>query len=162
MEKKKTKFVVQNELVTAVALIVIGALFCAFRSSMLEILLTIVGVVLIVLGVYNLVRKNFAEGVIETVIGIVIIVCGWTLLEITLLILGIIFVAYAAYILLSTFKKIKTAKGFDKIMLVVNPLLLLAFGIMLIVSYWVLDDAICIVIGVVALLDGIMMIFKKN
>ncbi len=155
------KKLTQNQLFTAIALIVIGVLFCCFRSSMLNVLLTIVGAVLIVLGGYDLYRKQWVAGAIELVLGIVIIVCGWTILELTLVILGAVFVVYGIYTLIITVGKTKSYKDVNAILGLVKPILAIIFGILLIVSKWVAVDWLFIIIGVLAIIDGVLMLIKK-
>jgi uncharacterized membrane protein HdeD (DUF308 family) len=159
---KKIGNVTVSRIVLAVALIIIGVLFCALRASMLSILLTLVGVVLIALGIYDIVRKKYVKGAIEAAAGLVIIVCGWTIVEITLLILGIVFIAYAVYSIIESAPKIKESKGANKILTILNPILLLVFGILLVVSYWALGDVICIIIGIIAIVDGISLLIRTD
>ena len=82
-------------LINAIALIVMGILFCIFRAGMINVLLTIVGVVLIALGIYDIVKKLYVNAAIEIILGIAVIVCGWTILDIALLVLGIGLTLYA-------------------------------------------------------------------
>ena len=54
--------ITSSPLISGIALIILGILFCALRSGFVSILLTIVGVVLIILGALALVGKNWAMG----------------------------------------------------------------------------------------------------
>lgn len=146
---------------TAIALIVLGVLFCAFRSSMLSILFTIVGSVLIAVGIIQIFNKDYATGAVGIAIGIVIITCGWTILDITLLVLGILTLVYGIYLFVLSVPKFKTAKGFSLAKAIIEPLVIVLIGILLIVSKWELSDAIFIVLGVMAILDGVFMLIKK-
>lgn len=150
-----------TQLVTAIALIVIGLLFCIFRSGMLSVLLTIVGVVLIAVGVFDMFKKNYLRGAIELAVGIIIIACGWTIVDVTLLLLGIVFIVYSIYTIISVAPAIKEESGFNKVMVILNPVLMLIFGILLVVAKWTLGDAICIVIGVIAIIDGVSLLIRK-
>ena len=94
MAKKKLN---DQAIINAIALIVLGILFCIFRAGMMNVLLTIVGVVLIGLGIYDIVKKNYIPAIIEIILGIAVIVCGWTILDIALLVLGIGLVVYSVY-----------------------------------------------------------------
>lgn len=138
--------------ISAIALIVLGVLFCIFRAGMMNVLLTIVGVVLIGLGIYDIVRKNYIPAVIEIILGIAVIVCGWVILEIALLVLGIglvIYSAYEIYVIAKNFKK----KGW---LALIKPVITLIVGIFLIVAKWVLVDWVFIVIGVILIVDGLL------
>lgn len=160
-KSKSSKKISNQSLITAIALIVIGVLFCAFRSSLISVLMTVVGIVLIALGVYDIVKKRLWQGIIELVVGIVIIVCGWTIINLTLLILGLVFIAYGIYCLVNVMPSFKREKGFNKFLVIIKPLLLIIFGILLVVAKWAMGDIICIIIGVVAIVDGILMLIGK-
>ena len=154
-EKIKT-----NQLISSILLIVIGVLFCALRAQFVSVLLTVVGVVLIILGVLDLIAKNWVVGAIELAVGIIIIACGWTIVDITLLILGIVLVVYAVYAFASNASRLKTASKYDKAMIILSPVVLLTIGILLIVAKWEMVDAVFIVLGVIALLEGIVLLLK--
>lgn len=149
-----------NQLYTAIALIVIGILFCCFRAAMLDVLFTIVGAVLIALGAYDLFRKNWVMGAIELALGIAIIVCGWTVLEIALLVLGIVFIIYGVYSLIVVARKIRSLKDLGAWIALLKPILLILLGIFLVVARWALFDWIFIVVGIIAIADGVLMIVK--
>lgn len=144
----------------SVAVIVIGILFCAFRTQLISVLLTVVGAVLILLGAFQMMRRQFMAGLISMAVGIAVIALGWTIVDITLLILGIAFVLYAIYQFVTLLPDIKSANGFGKVLVVLNPMFILAFGTILIVSRWFMVDALFIAIGVLAIADGILMMLK--
>ena len=144
-------------LINAIALIVLGILFCIFRAGMINVLLTIVGVVLIALGIYDIVQKKYVNAVIEIILGIAVIVCGWVILEIALLVLGIGLVIYSAFEIYTIVKNFKK-KGWISL---VKPIITLVVGLLLIVAKWVLVDWIFIVIGVILIIDGVMALLGK-
>ena len=154
MAKKKLN---NQAVINAIALIVLGILFCIFRAGMMNVLLTIVGVVLIGLGIYDIVRKNYIPAVIEIILGIAVIVCGWTILDIALLVLGICLVVYSVYEIVMIAKDFKK-KGW---MALIKPVITLIVGIFLIVAKWVLVDWIFIVIGVILIINGILALLGK-
>lgn len=154
MAKKKLN---NQAVINAIALIVLGILFCIFRAGMMNVLLTIVGVVLIGLGIYDIIRKNYIPAVIEIILGIAVIVCGWTILDIALLVLGIGLVVYSVYEIVMIAKDFKK-KGW---MALIKPVITLIVGIFLIVAKWVLVDWIFIVIGVILIINGILALLGK-
>ena len=79
---------VSNSVMYAVLYILIGVLFIVFKSSMLNWLMTIAGIVFIALGIYDIIKKNMTNGIIEAVIGVVIILGGWLFVEVVLIIFG--------------------------------------------------------------------------
>ena len=64
--KKSTKSTktISTSLLTAIAYIVIGALFVIFRTAALGWLMTAVGIILIAVGVYYVIRKDLVKGLI--------------------------------------------------------------------------------------------------
>ena len=154
MAKKKLN---DQAIINAIALIVLGILFCIFRAGMINALLTIVGVVLIGLGVYDIVKKNYIPAVIEIILGIAVIVCGWTILDIALLVLGIGLVIYSVYQIVMIAKDFKK-KGW---MALIKPIITLIIGVFLIVAKWLLVDWVFIVIGVIFIINGIMALLQK-
>ena len=154
MAKKKPN---DQAIINAIALIVLGILFCIFRAGMINVLLTIVGVVLIGLGIYDIVKKNYIAAVIEIILGIAVIVCGWTILDIALLVLGIGLVIYSVYQIVMIAKDFKK-KGW---MALVKPIITLIIGVFLIVAKWLLVDWVFIVIGVIFIINGIMALLQK-
>lgn len=143
-----------------IALIVIGILFCALRAGFVSILLTIVGVVLIILGVLGLLGKNWIPAAIELAVGVVIIICGWMIVDITLLLLGIAFIAYSIYQIVTTIPKLKHASAAEIVTSLLYPLFMLAIGVILVVAKWQMIDVIFIVIGVIAIVTGAVVIVK--
>ena len=154
MAKKKLN---DQAIINAIALIVLGILFCIFRAGMINVLLTIVGVVLIGLGIYDIVKKNYIPAVIEIILGIAVIVCGWTILDIALLVLGIGLVIYSVYQIIMIAKDFKK-KGW---MALIKPIITLIIGVFLIVAKWLLVDWVFIVIGVIFIINGIMALLQK-
>ncbi|MBQ9114553.1 MAG: DUF308 domain-containing protein [Clostridia bacterium] len=143
-------------LINAIALIVMGILFCIFRAGMINVLLTIVGVVLIALGIYDIVKKLYVNAAIEIILGIAVIVCGWTILDIALLVLGIGLTLYAIYQIIMVAKNFKKAGW----LALIKPIITLIVGIFLIVAKWLLVDWIFIVIGVMLIINGVMSLIK--
>ncbi len=150
-----------SPLITGVALIIIGILFCALQSGFVSILLTIVGVVLIILGALALVGRKWTLGLIEVAVGIIIIACGWTIVDVTLLILGIAFIAYAIYQMIIIIPSLKGSKPSEIVISLLNPIFTLALGIILVVAKWKMVNAIFIVIGAVAIVAGLLMIARS-
>ena len=161
MSEQKNSFINKQALPTAIALIVIGVLFCIFKSDMLSILFTVIGVVLICVGLIKLFSKAYAEGAVEIAVGIVIITCGWTILDITLLLIGIVAIVYGIYLFVTLIPKYKNMKGYDLVANILAPLFVIIVGILLVVSKWKLSNAIFIVLGVLSIIDGILMLAKK-
>ena len=147
-----------NSLIMALVYIVIGVLLCIFRSGMLNIFLTVAGALLIIYGIYELIQKQFLNGVLLTVFGIVLIVGGWTILDIILLIMGIVLAVYGAYELIMLLsKKSKVALSY------VDACITLIIGILFIAMKWAMLDWFIVVLGIVAIVNGVIILVNvKN
>ena len=81
-----TRRIPDSTAITAISLIIIGILCCVFRAGMLNIIVTVIGVLLIAIGLYDVfVRKETALGIIAGVAGVVVIIFGWTIAEAALI-----------------------------------------------------------------------------
>ena len=99
---KKVK--ISNNTVAAVLYVLVGVLFCIFKASMLNWLLTAAGIVFIVLGVLDILKKNLVNGIVEAVIGVVILVGGWAFVEVALIIFGALLVIKGVIDLMAAIK----------------------------------------------------------
>lgn len=153
MAKKKVVLVPGN-LVTCALYAVIGLLLIILKAGSLNILMTIIGALFIVYGIFEILKKNFIQGVVMAVIGAVVIICGWTIAEIVLLIFGILLAVYGV---LGIVKNIKA--GFPALL---SPIVTVVIGVLLIVAKWALMDVMCIIAGVVFLINAVLALFGKK
>ncbi len=148
---------ISNNVINAVLYIVIGALFCIFRSGMLNWLLTIAGIVFIALGIYDIIKKNLTNGIIEVVIGVVIILGGWLFVEIVLIVFGALLVIKGIMDLAEIFKNKNR-----NVMQIIAAIVTIIIGALLIVSKWVMIDWFFIVLGVVFIVNGVLALVSKK
>lgn len=153
MAKKKVVLVPGN-LVTCALYAVIGLLLIILKAGSLNILMTIIGALLIVYGIFEILKKNLIQGVVMAVIGAVVIICGWTIAEIVLLIFGILLAVYGV---LGIVKNIKA--GFPALL---SPIVTVVIGVLLIVAKWALMDVMCIIAGVIFLINAVLALFGKK
>lgn len=145
----KSTHKVTDSMVSAILYVLVGILFVIFKSSMLNWLMTIIGIVFVALGIYDIIKKNLTNGIIEAVIGIVIIVGGWVFVELVLIVFGALLIVKGATDLIALFK------GSKNVVSIIVAILTIALGILLIVSKWVALDWMFIVIGVVFIVEGL-------
>lgn len=153
MAKSSSK--VTNNMVYALLYVIVGILFIVFKSGMLNWLMTIIGVVFIALGVYDIIKKKITNGIIEAAIGVVVIVGGWVFVEIVLIVFGALLIVKGATDLISLFK------GSKNVVSIIVAILTIALGVLLIVSKWVALDWMFIVIGVVFIVEGAFSLFPE-
>ena len=129
-------------------------LFIVFKSGIvglvLEIALTILGVLFIVKGILDIVNnKKTTEGIIQIVIGAVIIVLGWTIVEIILLVLGVLIVIKGVLDLINAIKT-------KKVTPIIYAIITIVVGVLLVIGKFAsAADILFIIIGVVFVLDAI-------
>ena len=144
-----------SNLVNALIYIVLGVLFCVFKASTLEWMLTIAGIVFIVLGVLDLVKKEYISGAVSIGIGAIIILCGWLFVEIVLIVFGVLLAIKGGLAM------IDAVKG-KSIVDIVFAGITIAAGIMLIISKWALIDWFFIIIGIILIVNGALELVGKE
>ncbi len=154
MEKNKLELSTNN-MITCAIYAIIGLLLIILRAGSLGILMTVVGVLLIVLGVLDIVQnKETTKGIIEAIIGIAIIVCGWLIADIVLLILGIFLIVKGIMELINVHKN-----GWEAML---TPIITIVIGVLLVIAKWTLMDVICIIAGVIFLINAVLALYGKT
>lgn len=85
-----------DRLVIAILAIILGALFIAYKNTVISIAMTILGIALIALSIIDFVNKNDLNGVIKAIAGIALIVFGWLLVSVVLYLLAVLLIVYGA------------------------------------------------------------------
>lgn len=152
--KSKTK-ISTNNILTCAIYAVIGLLLIILRGGSLNILMTVVGALLLVMGIVDLVKnKDTVKGLIEAVIGVAIIVCGWLVVDIVLLVFGILLILKGVVEVIRNYKS-----GFKAVL---SPIVTIIIGVLLVIAKWTLLDVICIIAGVVFLVNAVLVLFGKK
>ena len=116
--------------------------------------MTIVGAMLIVLGVIDIFKnKDTVKGLIEVGAGIAVIVLGWLIVDVVLLVLGIFLIVKGVLEIVKIYKN-----GF---MAMLSPLVTIVIGILLVISKWALLDTICFIAGVVFVINAVLVLLGK-
>ena len=156
MAKKKT---IPSYVLYAILLIVLGILFlvggAGTAKNLLNIILTVGGVVLVVLGVLNLLAGLLPIGIAYLIFGVLLIAFAWTLDWIAFLAIGVL-------LLVNGIANLVKRRGWvvnNVIALVVGILvLLLAFGVN---WAWSFVNIIFYVVGALMIVEGILVLVKK-
>lgn len=144
-----------NNILTCVVYAIIGLLLIILQSGSLGILMTIVGVLLIVLGIMDVSKnKDSTKGIIEIVVGVAIIVCGWVIADIVLLIFGILLIVKGILEIVKNYKS-----GF---MAILPSIITVVIGVLLVIAKWTLMNVICIIAGVIFLINAVLALFGKT
>lgn len=146
-----------HNLLSCLFFAVVGILLLVLRAGSLEILMTVAGVLLIILGIVDVFKdKDYLEGIVQIGIGVAIIVLGWLLVEILLLILGIVLVIKGVLDIVKNYKN-----GF---LAILPALITIVVGIILIVTKWAwtIIDILCIIAGIIFLINAVLTLFGKK
>ena len=74
---KKRKSNKSNELLTAIALILIGGLFIIYKGEVISIAMSLIGITLVVLGIIDILRARVFSGVVKLVFAALVVLAGW-------------------------------------------------------------------------------------
>lgn len=145
-----------NDLITAVALIVIGALFIIYKSEIISIAMSIIGVTLIVLGIVDAVRKFVVSGVVKIAFGLLVLVAGWLFITLALYILGA-FLLIAGITELYKLTKVKIKKmSLPVAMHIAQPIIYILVAICLFFNQGGALSWVFTVSGIFLIIDGIV------
>lgn len=147
-----------DSLVTGVALIVTGILFATLQSAFVSVLMTVTGVLAIIYGALCMINRDFVRGAVAVTAGVVVIVCGWLITQAALIIAGIAFLCYGVYIIVSKLPELKNRAFSEKALLMLKPAMWIILGVLLIAGGAKVLDVLFILIGVLAVIAGILTI----
>lgn len=156
-----------KNLFLAILTIAFGIVLCVFRSEVMEWIAYVVAGLLILLGIMGVAaffsakkKKDVVSllfSLIEIAGGVLIIIFAQEILEYALIILGAYFIFVGAYALLPLLggKKIPQLK-------IIMALLSVVLGILLIVVPFAVSDVFFIVVGALAVIDGVFTLVKAK
>ena len=156
-----------KNLFLAILTIAFGIVLCVFRSEVMEWIAYVVAGLLILLGIMGVAaffsakkKKDVVSllfSLIEIVGGVLIIIFAQEILEYALIILGAYFIFVGAYALLPLLggKKVPQLK-------IIMALLSVVLGILLIVVPFAVSDVFFIVVGALAVIDGVFTLVKAK
>ena len=153
MAKSKLSLSMTN-ILNCVLYAVIGILLLVFKSSSLNILFTVVGILFIALGVYDIIMKSLVRGAIEAAIGIAILICGLTIAKWVLLIFGILLIVKGALDLIQNLHKGLIAW--------VMPIVTIVLGVLLVISNFKALDILFIIAGIIFLVNAVLALFGTS
>ena len=152
--KKVYKF--DSRILSAILYLVIGILFCVFRSGSLQILLTVIGILSIVYGVVDLIKRFYYTGIFGIALGVILLVGGAWFASIAILIFGVFLAVKGIVSLIEVFKMAK-----PNLFAIIGAAITVLIGVLLIVNKWVMLDWFFILIGIVFIVDGILILIGK-
>lgn len=144
-----------NNVLTCAMYAIIGLLLIILRGESLGILMTVVGLLLLAMGIVDVVKnKETVKGIIEAVAGLAIIVFGWTVASIVLLIFGIFLIVKGVMELFQNM-----SNGF---MAMLSSIVTIIIGVLLVIAKWTLLDVMCLVAGIIFMINAALVLFGKK
>lgn len=149
MAKKKSS----NLQTSALLYIAIGILFIIFKATVLDWMMTGIGILFIINGIIDISRQKTVNGIVGIVIGAVIIIGGWAITDLILVIFGILLAIKGIVDLGPALKR-------KKLIPILSAALTVAAGVLVIIGKWVLLDWFFIALGIILIVDGIIALTK--
>lgn len=153
--KELKNFKKSETIIASIVAMAIGILLIILRSSLIGIVMTVIGVALIGFGVIDLLQHQIPPAVIKMVIGAVIIVCGWVLVEAVLYILAALMLILGGLLL---YDKLKNRVHYQKLWMAfldyALPAGLLLIGGLLLFNQTAARDVILVICGILTTIEG--------
>ena len=150
-----------NSVMLCLLFIVMGVLFIWQKSAVAAIAMMTIGVIVTVLGLFELFHKNWVMGVIELLIGIGLIIVAALDTDVFILILGIAIMLFAVLVLVMGLKSFKGMSAVSKVLYILTILFALVVGILFVVAYVEGGiEGIYVAIGAISLAVGVVMLVK--
>lgn len=155
MAKKSKLNLSTNKLLSCLFYAVVGILLIILKGGSLGILMTVTGVLLVAMGLVAILKDgDLLKGIILIVAGAGIIYLGWKIANIVLLVLGIILIIKGVLDLLKACKN-----GFFASL---PALITILVGVLLVISKWALLDVMCVIAGVIFIVNAVLVLFGKS
>lgn len=146
----------QNKLLTALITIAVGAILIIWKTSVVSIAITALGVYFIVMGILDVVnKKDQTTAIIKIAIGAIAVLLAWLITTVAVIILGVVITLNGIVQILDIVKSNeKQVKLVDKIMVWAGPVLSVAAGLFIIFGNGL--DWAFIVFGVLVIIEGVV------
>jgi len=156
-----------EKVVSAALTIVIGVLCLILRAEVISIAMTILGAVLIFVGIMDLIDKQMVPAVVKIVFGVLIIVFGWTIVNAVLYIVAALLLIYGILQLYARLKaKVKGVRFIDTLLAYASPIICIVISVLLFFNQCGVVNWVFIVAGIFTIVEGVLMLIdalkKKN
>ena len=146
-----------ERIITALVIIALGVLAIVLRGRLVHILTTVLGVVLIALGIVDFLQRRVPPAVIKLIFGIVILICGFALLEIVLYVLAALLLIAGILLFYEKWKTQSCCRFMDwkdVLFSFATPIALVLIGVLLLFNQGSTIDWIFVVCGILTIADG--------
>ncbi len=144
-----------EKFIAAITTIALGVLLIALKGDTVQILTSIFGVMVLVLGVLDLVAKDTRIGLAKCAVGIFILAFGWLLLSAILYVVAVLLLIAAIWWICDLWRsRCFYLLSWRSIILYVQPILLALVGIFLLFHQGEAMDWIFVVAGIFTVIEG--------
>lgn len=150
---------ISEKWIAAILTILIGVLFIVMKSGVIGVAMTVLGAVLIVLGLLDLLQKEIPPAVVKIVIGALIILFGWTITSAVLYIVAALALIYGVLLLYQLVKSRKKGSCLlDTLLGYAVPVLFIVIGLLLFFNQGGTLNWVFIVAGIFTVIEGGLML----
>ena len=150
---------ISEKWIAAILTILIGVLFIVMKSGVIGVAMTVLGAVLIVLGLLDLLQKEIPPAVVKIVIGALIILFGWTITNAVLYIVAALALIYGVLLLYQLVKcRKKGSCLLDTLLGYAVPVLFIVIGLLLFFNQGGTLNWVFIVAGIFTVIEGGLML----
>jgi hypothetical protein len=153
---KQTEKVIAGLLTMAV-----GILFIVMKGGFINLLMTIIGVSLIVIGCIDIANKLVPPAVVKIVGGFLVIICGWVVTQAVLYILAGVLLVFGILFLYYKIKNyVRPCDIWQTILDFATPVICIAIGLLLLFHSGAVVNFVFVTSGLLAVLEGGIMLFE--
>ena len=149
-----------EKLISAFLLMTLGVMFMLLKDDFIGILMTVVGGALLVLGVVDIFQQSIPLAIVKLVSGLLVIVCGWAVVEAVLYILSGLLLTIGLLMLYDKLKRrVRCATVWLTALEYATAGICIGIGVLLLFHQTALMNVIFIVCGLLALIEGGILLF---
>ena len=137
-------------------LILLGILFIVLRGSVISIALTVVGAVLLAMGILDLVNHVTTPGVLKTVAGAFVILFGWLLVNLAIYLLAALLIAFGVVQIVDYAKTAATRGTGAMIVTYARPVISILAGLCLLFNRGGAINGFFVAAGILLIVEGVL------
>lgn len=146
---------------SAILAVVIGILFIWLKGGVISVAMTVIGVLLIAMGIMDAINRSVTPAIIKIVFGAVIIAVGWAFVQVVLYLLATGLVIYGAVLIYNNVRyKVRGLFLWDTILLYATPVMWLVIGLLLFFNMNATVDGVLIAVGVFMLIQSVLLFLE--
>ena len=150
-----------EKIIAAALTMALGVLFIVLKGTFIELLMTLLGACLIVLGVVDIINKLIPPAVVKMVSGTLVIICGWLIMEAVLYILAGLLLVCGILMLYQKIKLRVCGVNFWKTVLeYATPIIIILIGVLLLFNRAEFVNAIFIISGLLIFIEGGLLLYE--